>query len=134
VVYLCFAAGIGEFPRRFLNYHLVSLHQLTRCPAGVCARTSRNNMTAQLGYGSYPASIGSVPAPKDSVPRRLRFSSLPLWIQRRGLGACTQSGTDLLRLARAHTPTGHSRNWKTPRPLKPQLFVIWIRWLPRFII
>jgi len=40
-------------------------------------------MIAQLGYGSYPASIGSVPAPKDSLPRR-RCLSLPLWIQRRG--------------------------------------------------
>jgi len=24
-------------------------------------------MTAQLGYGSYPASIGSVPAPEDNL-------------------------------------------------------------------
>jgi len=40
-------------------------------------------MTAQLGHGSYPASIGSVAAPEDILPRR-RFLSLPLWIQRRG--------------------------------------------------
>jgi len=68
-------------------------------------------MTAQLGYGSYPASIGSVPAPKDSL-LRIRFSSLPLWIQRRGLGACTESGTNWLRLGRAHTPDGHRVRWR----------------------
>ena len=37
------------------------------CPDGVCARPSRNNMTAHLGYGSYPALIGSGRAPEDSL-------------------------------------------------------------------
>jgi len=37
------------------------------CPSGVCARPSRNNMAAQLGYGSYPASNRSVPAREDSL-------------------------------------------------------------------
>jgi len=32
-------------------------------------------MIAQLGYGSYPASIGSVPAPKDSLPPASMFVS-----------------------------------------------------------
>jgi len=63
-------------------------------------------MTAQLGYGSYPASNGSGHAPKTIFTPSLIVSACLDPAQ--GIGRVyTQSATDLLRLGRAHTPAGH---------------------------
>jgi hypothetical protein len=52
-----YVVGSGRFP-------------IGALPARGIAHASRNNIIGELGYGSYPATIRSEPAPEDIIPRR----------------------------------------------------------------